>query len=78
MSNQPLRPYSTKRVRPIPPEFEENFVDGGWPRVNHMYGKRPALRYFHAVGAERLAFLRQIAFRKKCRAVAAPEHVGAV
>jgi hypothetical protein len=45
-----LKPYSTKRPRPIPVEFEPNFIEGGWSRVNHMFGKNPAVRYFTALG----------------------------
>lgn len=48
------RPYSTKKLRPIAPEFEEIFIMHGWSKVNRMYGKRCAHRWYIALGAERL------------------------
>jgi hypothetical protein len=60
-----LKPYSTKRPRPIPVEFEQNFIEGGWSRVNHMFGKNPAVRYFTALGSERLRIARLAAVRKQ-------------
>lgn len=59
-----LKPYSTKRPRPIPPEFEEFFIRGGWSKVNQAFGKRPAVRYFTALGPERLSVARLAAVRK--------------
>lgn len=53
MADRP-RPYSTRRARPIPPEFEETFVRQGWCKVNHLWGKRAAVRYFTALGSQRL------------------------
>lgn len=53
------KPYSTKRPRPVPAEFEQNFIDGGWRRVNLMYGKKPAWRYFTALGGEVLSAKRE-------------------
>lgn len=49
-----LKAYSTKRTRPIPPEFEPAFIAGGWAKVNHMFGKRPSVRWFTALGPARL------------------------
>ncbi|MBB5709323.1 hypothetical protein [Sphingomonas xinjiangensis] len=60
-----LKPYSTKRPRPVPPEFEQNFIAGGWARVNQMYGKNPALRYFRVSGPERLSLMRKAHVRRK-------------
>lgn|GEM_PF-1784452 len=54
MTTGALKAYSTRRIKRIPPEFEDNFIEGGWPRVNTMYGKRCANRWFVALGAERL------------------------
>jgi hypothetical protein len=59
-----LKPYSTKLARPIPPEFEPSFIAGGWAKVNQMFGKRPAVRYFTALGPERLSIARLAAVRK--------------
>lgn len=49
-----LKPYSTKRPRPVPPEFEPTFVAHGWCRVNQMFGKRASVRFFAALGPARL------------------------
>jgi hypothetical protein len=62
--------YSTKIVRPVPVEFEQNFVTLGWCVVNHMYGKRAAQRYFIACGPGRLRKLRD-AFLAQQRVMAA-------
>lgn len=56
-----LKPYSTKLPRPVPAEFEQNFIAGGWARVNQMYGKRPAQRYFTLSGPEKLHAARKAA-----------------
>lgn len=49
-----LKPYSTKRPRPIAPEFARTFIEGGWARVNLMYGKRCSVRWFKASGPREL------------------------
>lgn len=61
----PTKPYSTKRAKPIPAEFERNFILGGWARVNQMYGKRPALRYFTVIGGDRLSLMRKAHIRRE-------------
>lgn len=48
------RPYSTKTLRPPAPEFEPTFVQHGWSKVNRMFGKRCAHRWYIMLGAERL------------------------
>lgn len=48
------RSFSTKLARPVPPEFEGLFVQHGWRRVEHVFGKRASFRYFNALGADRL------------------------
>lgn len=59
MRDRPLlKAYSTRRVRPPPPEFEATFVEQGWSVVNRMYGKRAAQRWFIALGPARLRHLR--------------------
>lgn len=55
----PLKPFSTRRLRTPPPEFEKIFIEFGWPKVNHMYGKRAAYRFYLALGAERLKAARK-------------------
>ena len=60
-----LKPYSTKLVRPIPPEFEDFFVRGGWAKVNQAFGKRPALRYYTALGPDRLSLARECERRRQ-------------
>lgn len=49
-----LRPYSTKALRPPVQEFEPIFVQHGWAKVNRMFGKRCAQRWFIMLGARRL------------------------
>lgn len=58
MTPQRPRPYSTKTFRPPAPEFEGIFVQHGWGKVNRMYGKRCANRWFIMLGAERLKAMR--------------------
>lgn len=48
------RPYSTKTFRPPAPEFEDIFVQHGWSKVNRMFGKRCAHRWYIMLGGERL------------------------
>lgn len=64
-----LKPYSTKLARPVPAEFQQHFLEGGWPRVSHMYGKNPAWRYWRALGGQALSRQRD-AFVKRQRRVA--------
>lgn len=47
------RPYSTKRPKPIPAEFEAFFIAHGWARCNHVFGKRETLRYVTTLGIDR-------------------------
>lgn len=49
-----LKPYSTKAFRVPAPEFEEFFIQHGWAKVNRMFGKRCANRWYIMLGAERL------------------------
>ena len=53
MTQRP-RPYSTKTFRPPAPEFEAIFIQHGWAKVNEMYGKRCAHRWYIMLGAARL------------------------
>ncbi len=62
-----LKPYSTKRARPIPAEFAQNFIEGGWARVSHMYGKNPAWRYWRALGGQSLSLQRDAYVRRSVR-----------
>lgn len=54
------RPYSTKVVtrmmpsREVAHEFEQFFVTEGWTKVNSVYGKRCANRWFIMLGPARL------------------------
>lgn len=53
---------STKVAQPVPIEFRQVFVEQGWERVNHLFGKRASVRYFTLLGpdclrAERNAYL---------------------
>lgn len=31
---------SSKRVPPVPPEFVQQFCEGGWRRIERLYGAR--------------------------------------
>jgi hypothetical protein len=48
------RPYSTKTIKPPAPEFEQIFIQHGWTKINRMFGKRCAQRWFIMLGAGRL------------------------
>lgn len=45
---------SSKVAQPVPVEFRQIFVQHGWDRVNHLFGKRASVRYFTVLGADRL------------------------
>jgi hypothetical protein len=47
------KPYSTKRPKPIPVEFQSYFLAHGWTRCNVAFGKRETLRYATALGLSR-------------------------
>lgn len=49
-----LKSQSTKVAQPVPVEFRQIFVQHGWDRVNHLFGKRASSRYFTVLGADRL------------------------
>lgn len=53
-----FKAYSTKVPKPVPAEFADVFMRKGWVRVNSMYGKRAAQRYFIASGPQKLRALR--------------------
>ncbi len=59
-----MKPYSTKRWKAVPPEFEQFFIREGWNRSNHAFGKRETLRYVRELGSERLALCRKAQVRK--------------
>lgn len=54
------RPYSTKTWATMMPspdvakEFEQFFMTEGWSKVNRVYGKRCAHRWYIMLGGERL------------------------
>lgn len=45
---------SSKVAQPVPVEFRQIFVEHGWDRVNHLFGKRASVRFFTVVGGDRL------------------------
>lgn len=45
---------SSKVAQPVPVEFRQIFVQHGWDRVNHLFGKRASVRYFTVLGADSL------------------------
>lgn len=49
-----MKPYSTKLLHAPAPEFEAMFIEHGWAKVNELYGKRCAQRWYIMLGAERL------------------------
>lgn len=55
----PKCPYSTKRWKPVPVDFEAFFIAKGWTRSNLAFGKRETLRYVTALGRARLAEARR-------------------
>jgi len=46
--------HSSKVAQPVPVEFRQLFVQHGWERVNHLFGKRASVRYFTVLGGDRL------------------------
>ena len=46
---------SSKRVPPLPPEFVQQFVEGGWRRIERVYGGRNDLvrKWMVLAGGER-------------------------
>lgn len=53
------RPYSTKILRTPAEEFEPIFVEHGWSKVNELFGKRCANRWYAMLGAARLKAARE-------------------
>lgn len=53
------KPYSTKRWKPVPVDFEAFFIANGWTRSNVAFGKRETLRYVTALGRSRLSAARR-------------------
>lgn len=67
-----LKSQSTKVAQPVPVEFRQIFVQHGWDRVNHLFGKRASVRYFTVLGADRLrtergAYLSALRSNDACR-----------
>ena len=54
MAHGSLKARSTKVAQPVPVEFRQLFVQYGWERVNHLFGKRASVRYFTVLGGDRL------------------------
>lgn len=54
-------PPSTKAPKPMPPEFPEMFVKGGWRMAEHLTGARTdlLLKWMEQAGPERLRTLRR-------------------
>lgn len=50
------RPPSTKVLPPPPPEFAEQFIAGGWRRIERIYGSRSdrLLKWFEMSGGDDL------------------------
>jgi hypothetical protein len=40
---EPYRRPSTKVIPPVPTNFARNFIEGGWRKVERMYGQRDDL-----------------------------------
>lgn len=53
------KPYSTKRPKRIPADFEPFFIANGWTRSNIAFGKRETLRYVTLLGRTRLSAARR-------------------
>jgi hypothetical protein len=58
-ASRPLKPYSTRTMLPPAPEFERFFIEEGWSKVNRLYGKRCANRWYIMLGAGRLKAARE-------------------
>lgn len=54
MADARRKAQSTKLAQPVPVEFQQIFVQHGWDRVNHLFGKRASVRFFTVLGADRL------------------------
>lgn len=54
MASELPKGLSTKAPQHVPVEFENVFVEEGWPRANYLFGKRATTRYFMYLGPERL------------------------
>lgn len=52
---------------PLPPNFVKNFIDGGWRKVERMYGARSDVnrKWLHMAGGDELIAQRRIAKRKR-------------
>ncbi len=54
MADTRRKAQSSKVAQPVPVEFRQLFVQHGWERVNHLFGKRASVRYFTVLGGDRL------------------------
>lgn len=48
-----------KHLKPPPPHFCENFIRGGWRKIERMYGSRTEVlrNWYHICGGERLTVM---------------------
>ena len=55
MRNAQYRRPSSRRVPPVPPEFVQQFGEGGWRRIERVYGARNDLvrKWIVLAGGER-------------------------
>lgn len=56
---------SMYRIEPVPPEFRQQFLDGGWRRVERLYGARTSLlnKWLVICGFEQVKAERRVAKR---------------
>lgn len=57
----------TSIALPVPTGFVAKFLEGGWQKVEAMYGKRAVQRYAAVVGRDRLKQMRRDAVKGKRR-----------
>ncbi len=74
----PKKPYRrppTRLIQPAPPEFAEEFVRGGWRRVERLYGARTdtLLKWIEMCGGQELHKRRAETWRGNSRGNEAPE-----
>ena len=55
-----------QQTEPLPPNFVANFLEGGWRKIERMYGARTDVnvKWLHMAGGDELIARRKIAKRK--------------
>lgn len=69
---------TARSMPPVPDEFDENYISGGWRKLERVYGARTTLllKWMEIRGRERLdALRREYMLKNECRKPARYGHI---